>query len=356
MLKLSYYNIIFILYVLCWQNAATYAIETSNDSPLAAADQVDLSANNQKGINDNGDDELVIVEADEAKVQEEPRLLKCEWKSVTDSQGIACIDVGSKFPVSICSSHTSKTAKIGDSVEATLGADIKIDDKLIAAKDSKIVGHVFQCKPARKLLHARFSTDRWMRASGTIGIQFDEIITGSGERLSLNAVPARQPKIVENPAEGRVLGVNQEGEIVSPLSIQMKALALHHLCKIGGPWGKAAAPLVMSVAGAVNPSFAYMRPVGTNVKHRRLKGFLLGATSGLPAGTLIVSSIIKGPESIIIPGDQFLVELKQPFNGQSINTAIATSVNSQVHGKVISESKDTSVKEVDDTQSEKNLP
>jgi hypothetical protein len=97
-----------------------------------------------------------------------------------------------------------------------------------------------------------------------------------------------------------------------------------------------AMPIVMGVMGAVSPSFAYMHPVGTNVRHRRLKGFAMGAVSGLPAGFLLSDSIIRAPECIINPGDQFLVELKEPFTIQTASTAISgAGTNSQVYGQIV---------------------
>ncbi len=285
----------------------------------------------------------IIIDNDE-----ENKVTRAEfnWTESADAEGKVYINAGSKFPICMSTSHTSKTATVGDPIEARLGVDIKIGNRLFAAQGSKINGHIATCKPARKLMQANMSRKRWMRAGGTLGLQFDEIITPEGEHLLLTAIPACQARIVENKAEGRVLGVNSDGEITPPLSAQIKAKSLQTSIALagalGGPFSMPAMPIAMGVMGAISPSFAYMHPVGTNVRHRRLKGFAMGAVTGLPAGFLLSDSIIRAPESIINPGDQFLVELKESIAMQTAGNTIPVA-HSQVYGQIVpSTTKDTS--------------
>lgn len=274
------------------------------------------------------DDALVIIDKDENNKSAENKSAENEakWQENIGANGKSFIDAGSKFPICMSSSHTSKTAKVGEPVEATLGANIKIGNRLFAARGSKINGHIVTCRPARKLMQANVSRKSWMRAGGSLGLQFDEIITPEGEHLALLATPACQARIVENKAEGRVLGVNTNGEITPPLSAQIKAKSVQTtiqlLGMLGGPFTMPAMPVAMGVMGAVSPSAAYMHPVGTNVRHRRLKGFAMGAIAGLPAGFLLTDTIIRAPESIINSGDQFSLELKEPLEIQTASKQI----------------------------------
>jgi hypothetical protein len=94
--------------------------------------------------------------------------------------------------------------------------------------------------------------------------------------------------------------------------------------------------------GAANPSFAFMKPVGTNVRHRRLKGFAWGFLSGVPGSWLIEDTVVKGNEAIIKPGDEFLVEFKQEFTGEPASEAqMLPNANAKVHGDVRTSKKKT---------------
>lgn len=247
------------------------------------------------------------------------------WEDVKSEDGKTVIRAGARFPVVLVSSHTSRTCKIGDRVEARLKSDIYIDDRLVAKEHDRVVGHVASAHKARRVLIAQLAPKRWMRANGAIGIKFDEFITYQGEHVPLTAAPARMARIIANKAEGRVLGVNHKGELVAPLSTQLKnqgvQLALRGAAGAGGVFSMGAVPVVFGLIGAAHPSFAFLHPVGQNLPHRRLKGFGMGFLSGLPGGFIIADWFLRGVESVLKPGDQFLVEFHQDFNGEAASTA-----------------------------------
>jgi len=252
---------------------------------------------------------------------------------------------GAQFPVEIDSTLSSKTAQIGDPVEAHLTGDLNIGDHLIAPKGSHVRGHVVSVEKGRKVLRAELSRHRWLKSAGELGIQFDEIITDNQEHYPLLAKPARQARFVKDNEEGRVLGINNKGEIVSPLSTQVKSQAVHWGVHIavsaggvaGGPIGLGAMPVALGCLGAVSPSFAYMHPVGKNVSHRRIKGFALGFISGLPGGGIVCDAIVRGPEAIIKPGDHFEAEFQQEFTGEPSLMAAGelSDFTNTVHGIVL---------------------
>jgi hypothetical protein len=243
-----------------------------------------------------------------------------KWEELPDKPGQTKITTGARFPVRVVSELNSKTAKVGDPVEGQLRVDLRIGGRLIAPKGTRVIGHVFSVQPARRVLVSELSPHRWWRANGEIGIQFDQIITKAGEHIPLEAKPARQPRIVENKNEGRIMGVNHQGEVASPLSIQLKHQALHLAIRgaasAASVFSMGAVPVAYAAVGALNPSFAFLQPVGKNVPHRRLKGAAMGFISGAPGGFLIADMIIKGAEARIKPGDEFLVEFKQDFTGE----------------------------------------
>ncbi|MBX9669339.1 MAG: hypothetical protein K2X93_17065, partial [Candidatus Obscuribacterales bacterium] len=281
-------------------------------------------------------DDVLVVDNDEASVAETNEV----WQELKDEPGMTKISSGACFPVVVSSALTSKLTRVGDPVEAALKTDIKIGGRLIAKKGDKVVGRVVSCYKARRMLHAELSGKRWMRANGAIGIQFDEIVTDKGEHLPLVAKPAQRSRIVKNVNEGRVLGVNDNGEIAGPLSTQLKHqaahLAIRGAASAGGALSFGIVPVAYGIVGAINPSFAFLHPVGKNVPHRRLKGFAMGLASGVPGGFLIADTIIKGVEAEIKPGDEFLAQFHQDFTGEAATAAsLIPGASQKVRGEVI---------------------
>ena len=286
----------------------------------------------------------MIVDNDDEKALDPKPEESARWQETIDSQGSAHIETGVRFPIVAVSSLSSRTAKIGDRMEARLKADLKINGRLIAPKGTTVVGHVSSSYKARRLLVAEVSLHRAMRANGALGITFDAIVTEDGALLPLVAKPARQARIVKNHNEGRVLGVNHNGEIAAPLSTQLKHqgehLAIRGAAAVGGVFTMGAVPVLFGVLGAMNPSFAFMQPVGNNVSHRRLKGFGMGVLSGLPGGFVVADFFIRGVEAQVKPGDEFLVELHQNFTGEPNTSAeLVSEKTKSVKGEVLNKQK-----------------
>jgi hypothetical protein len=282
----------------------------------------------------------VVIDNDDAAL--EPQY---DWKEIPDADGKTHISAGARFPVVIQSAISSATAKVGDPVEGRMQVDIKISGRTVAHKGDKVVGHVTSVEKARKLLRAEFTPNhRWLRMAGALGIQLDEIVNADGEHIPLVAEPAKQPRIVKNDNEGRVLGVNASGQIASPLSTQLKSEAIHLAIRAAasaaGVFSFGAVPAAYACVGAISPSFAFQQPVGKNVRHRRVKGFCMGLVEGLPGGFIVSDSIIKGPEARVEPGDIFLAEFKQDFTGEPATEAeLMPGARTKVHGEILPETK-----------------
>ncbi|HEY9717178.1 MAG TPA: hypothetical protein V6C69_06910 [Trichormus sp.] len=278
----------------------------------------------------------IVIDTDEPQVE----VQEITYEQLPTDEGKTHIVTGARFPVVLSSELSSKTAQKGDPIEARLKYDLKIGDRLIAKKGSVVTGHINYCLKARTSTASMLSAERRCRNSGCIGISFDEIVTDVGEHLPLVATPAKQNLIINNKAEGRLLGVNQDGQVTGPLGQQMKYAAIHigisAAASSAGVFSFGAAPAALGVIGAINPSFAFMKPVGENVHHRRLKGFVWGALSGLPGSFVIENSVVKGQEAIIQPGDELLAEFKQDFSGSIATDAMLLPGSSaKVHGQVV---------------------
>ena len=312
---------------------------SANSSPILSIEEA-LGEDAEVAVLTEEDQDVIVIDNDletEVAVEEEYK-----WEQIADSPDKTKIAAGARFPVCVISSISSKTAKKGDPVEARLMTDIKIGGRLIARQGDQVIGRIDTVSKARRILHAELSRKRWMRANGSLGVQFDEIVTADGKHLPLVAKPARVRRVVSNKNEGRVLGVNHNGELASPLSTQLKHQAVHLAIRgaasVGGVFSMGAVPAAYGIIGAINPSFAFLQPVGKNVPHRRMKGFAMGVVSGLPGGFLIADTIIKGKEAVSKPGDTFLAEFKDEFTGRAATSAeLLPGASGKVRGEVMPE-------------------
>jgi len=283
-------------------------------------------------------DGIMVVDNDEAIEQND----HLEYEEMPLDEGKQNIKIGARFPVVISSALNSKTAKKGDRFEARLKYDLKIGDKLIAKKGSVVRGHLDYCLKARTILHSLVSPERWYRNSGCIGLAFDEIVNEKGEHIPCVAAPARSGRVIKNKAEGRELGVNHNGQVVGPWAQQLRYKAvrvgLNFAMAPAGVFSFGAMPVALGAIGAVNPNFAFGKPVGLNVRHRRIKGFAWGFLSGIPGSWLIEDTTVKGQEAIIKPGDEFYAAFKQEFNGEpETDASIMAGASTKVRGQVVNE-------------------
>jgi hypothetical protein len=283
-------------------------------------------------------DGIIVVDNDEAIEQND----HLQYEDMPLDEGKSKIKIGARFPVVISSAINSKTAKKGDRVEARLKYDLKIGDKLIAKKGSVVRGHLNYCLKARTILHSLVSPERWYRNSGCVGIDFDEIVNEKGEHIPCVAAPARAGRVIKNKGEGRELGVNHNGQVTGPWAQQLRYKAvrvgLNFALAPTGVFSFGAMPVALGVIGAANPNFAFGRPVGLNVRHRRIKGFAWGFLSGIPGSWLIEDTTVKGQEAIIKPGDEFYAAFKQEFNGEpETDASILAGGSTKVRGQVVKE-------------------
>ncbi len=281
--------------------------------------------------------DVIIIDNDEAQEVEE--MPGAEVLALTDD-GKAHAKAGARFPVILSSQVNSKTARAGDLIKARLKYDLKFGDRLVAPKGSIVNGHINYVLHARTIMQSLLSPERWYRNSGCLGLSFDEIINEKGEHLPLSALPSRQALIIKNKAEGRELGVNHNGQVVGPWSEQIRykciRIGLNLALAPAGVFSFGAMPIALGVLGAASPSFAFSKPVGLEVRHRRIKGFAWGFLSGIPGSFLTEDTTIKGQEAIVKPGDEFYAEFVREFTGEPSSEAqFMPGGTTKVYGQIL---------------------
>lgn len=221
--------------------------------------------------------------------------------------------------VVLTSNVDTRTAKIGDPVQGTLKDDFRLAGKLYALKNSLVRGHVTSCISPRKMSQS-LGSDRRFNSRAALGIQFDEIVDASGVRIPITG--ALSPQLVTVPGHNspdREIKVDFDSCIVKGEEVLSdtrrniyNGARVATFVPIPGTilLDVAATSAVMGVAGAVDPSFAFNKPIDSKINHRRWKGFLYGFFTNLPGAILVQSLVEKGSHIELKSGDQLAVEMR----------------------------------------------
>lgn len=180
---------------------------------------------------------------------------------------------------------TSASARVGDRFRANLLEDLMADNQKVLPAGCKVEGKVISVTAAQR------------GKSGTIGINFDQLILPSGRKIQLNG------DLTSLRTEERQQ-IDNEGHVQASESNQRKVVF------IGG--GAAGGAIIGAIAGGG-------------------KGAGIGAIVGAGAGLLGVL-LTKGQEAIVEPGNEFGLQLIDPLR-------IPNAVNSN-NGKTGSKNND----------------
>jgi hypothetical protein len=230
-----------------------------------------------------------------------------------------------QFTVALEETISTNSAHPGDKVRAKLIEDLKDGQVLIAPKGSLVVGKITEVDRKRRLISSELPSKRWLRASGGMRIEFDEIITTGGAKshagskartLNISAHPLSvSPAAQHNTQEpnAQPVTVAKDGNIESTRKPDMKPKAARSALGLVAIVAAPVSAVVGGVAGAVKPSTVLPEAEGDNEKkHRHLKGFATGVVAGLPGGFLVNDSVLKGHEAVIPAGSQLLLEWTKP--------------------------------------------
>jgi len=228
------------------------------------------------------------------------------------------IPIGTLIPVTIETPLSSKTAQTGDMVRAKLAHDMQVGGRIFVPEGAELIGRVTYSQGARRRLVAKVSPERWFRSSGCIGLQFDAIVTSSGQEIPIIAVPHYRAPVVSPWRCAGPLSVNNKGQIrptiLTALKQETKPLVVSGFALGAGllisPF---AAPIAGAAMGAAKPNLV-LSPSEIEPKHKRLKGMLMGAVSGLPGGFLVTQAATRGEEVNLHEEDRIMLEIRGSFS------------------------------------------
>jgi hypothetical protein len=220
---------------------------------------------------------------------------------------------GGTIAIRLISPVDTKSATIGDAVQAQLVDNIVSGNNVIAAQGATVTGHVTLVDKATRVIKADIPSHHWLNASGALGLEFDEVVTNPGEHLTFDAVPVPESAITRADAQEDQLVVDKRGEITPKFNgVKYGAMgaAIEGADIATGPIGLAVGPILSGITGAVSPAFAFGKPSQDVTGHRRIKGFFMGMVRGLPGGFLISGASTHGQDVYLSTGDIVQLQLK----------------------------------------------
>jgi len=269
------------------------------------------------------------------------------------ADGTSALQAATQIPAELCGYHVvvpviitqaidSKTAAVGDPIQAVLKDDIKLGGKTYVNKGALIKGHIVSNTSPRTLSQS-LGSDRRFNSRAALLVQFDEIDDNSGNHIAIAGSFSRQSVIMPQAnLPNREVKVDYLGQIIKaePIltptqrnvynagrSLTVAPLPGGLLLNVLG------VPAVMGIAGAADPAFAYNKPVDQSVEHRRLKGLMYAFITNLPGAFLVQSMVEKGNEIMLNAGDELALDLC--LKHSEPDTTASPVALTDVHGAVL---------------------
>lgn len=241
-----------------------------------------------------------------------PRYLKLE-NEVT--RGAIVLKAGSIFPVTLLTKLDSKTARLGESVEAMLLEDLVINKKIIAPRGSRVSGWICSIHRPRNVLESKVTAKNWLNANGAISVHFSRIdwetTSSHPHHLNIDAQPAPDTPL-RGPQHEHELCVHNDGSISvkwSGIKYSAMGVGIGAVSWATGPFKLITGPVLSGTAGAIKPEYALDKPVLKEDALTRTKGGLVGAVKGLPGGFIVTGVANRGGYIVVPSGVQLEVQL-----------------------------------------------
>ncbi|MBX9671493.1 MAG: hypothetical protein K2X93_28150 [Candidatus Obscuribacterales bacterium] len=231
-------------------------------------------------------------------------------------RGLFVLKQGSVFPVTILSIIDSKTAKLGDPVDGALVEDLTVGDKIVAAKGSYIKGWISAVHNPRNVLESKFCPTNWLNSNAALSVHFSNIQTkAKGGSYQIDAQPAPGTPL-RGDCQDVSLSVRHDGCITvhwNGIKYGATGAAISAVSWLTGPYKLITGPIMSGTAGAIQPAYAFDKPVAKEDALTRAKGGLVGAVKGLPGGFIVTGIANHGGDIAIPSGTEMQVALDSDF-------------------------------------------
>jgi hypothetical protein len=222
-------------------------------------------------------------------------------------------------PIVLKTQLNSHTAYVGNPILAILKDDLIMAGRKIADKGSLVKGHVSSVATARTLSQALVSSERRYNSRGAVQIQFEEILDQTNGSIPISGLLSQQEVVfAAGTPQRREISVRENGLItrgepsLSPEKknfynatrvLTVAPFPASILVNVAGP------SLVMGAGAAIDPAFAYVKPVEPTESHKRLKAFAYAFITNLPGAFYVQSVVEKGNEIDLKDGDELALDI-----------------------------------------------
>jgi hypothetical protein len=86
----------------------------------------------------------------------------------------------------------------------------------------------------------------------------------------------------------------------------------------------------MGTGAAIDPAFAYNKPVESDADHKRLKAIAYAIVTNLPGAFFVQSVVEKGNEIELMPGDELALDVCLKGGGVAVQPYMVTDVSGVV--------------------------
>ncbi len=237
-------------------------------------------------------------------------------------RGAFVLKAGSTLPVMLLGPLDANELAVGQPVRCMLLKSIVAAEHEMIPEGSIVEGWVCDLQRARRVISAKLSLKHWCNAHALINIHFGKLFLPDGRQFQISAGPAPKATMYGN-GESEKLTVSKHGTIEPRYKGRLYDIASNAagFATIPfGPVGFIADTALSAAAGAIDPAYAFDRPVKDPDAVDRTKGFVLGTIKALPCGFLITDSTNHGGEIMMPAGSELDVRLNSdlvmPLTGE----------------------------------------
>lgn len=208
-----------------------------------------------------------------------------------------------RFRVKLTSPVDGAVAKVGDPIHGELLNTVVMPNGTIIGSGAHVLGEITEIDLKKSSLKADFSKKHWRNCNGVVSMRITKV---ANHDIPVDVIPAPKSRVERINPKAVSLGVDGRGEITvqySSIGYTAAGAAVSGASLAAGPVGWVVGPVLGGAAGAVDPTFAYGRPVTEDDKHSRMKGFFKGVIGGLPGGFFISGATNHGINISLEPGD-----------------------------------------------------
>jgi hypothetical protein len=238
----------------------------------------------------------------------QPKSIKINYQFI---RGAFVLKNGTVLPIAISAPLSAQQVSIGQKVSGLLLQGVSVGDLNVIPDGTAVDGWICDVQKARRPIQSKLTVKNWGNAHAMINIHFSTLRFPDGRLFQITAGAAPKSKL-SGDGESENLTVSKGGSITP----QYRGRLYDTVSNAAGiatiPFGGIGFVVdaaLSATAGAVDPAYAFDRPVKKPDAIDRTKGFLLGTVKALPCGFLVTDVANHGGDIMIPAGTELDIRL-----------------------------------------------